>query len=111
MNKKGQSLALFIAIIPLIFIVVTFLYQTSIFINQKENARNILEMVMSESITKNLSDDEIKALLKENNITDNIEIIHSDKNLTIKTKIKYPLINKTYEIETNGIIEEVKEEV
>mgnify|MGYP001088164759 CR=1 FL=1 len=54
-------------------------------------------------ITKkyNLSDDEIIDLLKENGISeDDIEIVNHDKEKIITIKVKYPVINKTYEIKS-----------
>lgn len=35
MNKKAQALALFITLIPVIFVVVMFVYESSVFVNKK----------------------------------------------------------------------------
>lgn len=35
MNKKAQALALFITVIPVIFVVVMFVYESSVFVNKK----------------------------------------------------------------------------
>ena len=66
MNKKAQVLALFITVIPVIFVVVMFVYESSVFVNKKSNTENILESTMMDAKKYNLSDDEIINLLKEN---------------------------------------------
>lgn len=99
MSKKGQALALFITIIPVIFIVLAFIYESSVFINKKTNIVGILEVVALEARKNNLTDDEIKKLLEENKINGkDIMIVSNDDERKIIVKIKYPVINKTYEI-------------
>lgn len=101
MNKKAQALALFITIIPVIFIVVMFIYESSVFVNKKNNIEGILESTIRDAKKYNLSDDEIKDLLKENNINDDdVEIVNYEDEKTIIIKVKYPVINKTYEIKS-----------
>lgn len=101
MNKKAQALALFITIIPVIFIVAAFIYESSVFINMKANIEGILESVSLDARSNNLSDDEIMELLKENKIDEeDIEIVSTGNNKVITVKIKYPVINKTYEIKS-----------
>ena len=101
MNKKAQALALFITLIPVIFVVVMFVYESSVFVNKKSNTESILESTMMDAKKYNLSDDEIIDLLKENGISeDDIEIVNHDKEKIITIKVKYPVINKTYEIKS-----------
>lgn len=101
MNKKAQSLALFITVIPVIFVVVMFVYESSVFVNKKSNTENILESTMMDAKKYNLSDDEIIDLLNKNNIRkEDIEIVNQDGEKTIIIKVKYPVINKTYEIKS-----------
>ena len=101
MNKKAQALALFITVIPVIFIVVMFVYESSVFVNKKSNIENILESTMMDAKKYNLSDVEIIDLLKENGISeDDIEIVNHDKEKIITIKVKYPVINETYEIKS-----------
>ena len=97
MNKKAQALALFITLIPVIFVVVMFVYESSVFVNKKSNT----ESMMMDAKKYNLSDDEIIDLLKENGISeDDIEIVNHDKEKIITIKVKYPVINKTYDIKS-----------
>lgn len=101
MNKKAQALALFITVIPVIFVVVMFVYESSVFVNKKSNTENILESTMMDAKKYNLSDDEIIDLLNKNNIRkEDIEIVNQDGEKTIIIKVKYPVINKTYEIKS-----------
>lgn len=101
MNKKAQALALFIILIPVIFVVVMFVYESSVFVNKKSNTESILESTMMDAKKYNLSDDEIIDLLKENGISeDDIEIVNHDKEKIITIKVKYPVINKTYDIKS-----------
>lgn len=101
MNKKAQALALFITLIPVIFVVVMFVYESSVFVNKKSNTESILESTMMDAKKYNLSDDEIIDLLNKNNIRkEDIEIVNQDGEKTIIIKVKYPVINKTYEIKT-----------
>ena len=54
MNKKAQALALFITVIPVIFVVVMFVYESSVFVNKKSNTENILESTMMDAKKYNL---------------------------------------------------------
>lgn len=49
MNKKAQALALFITVIPVIFVVVMFVYESSVFVNKKSNTESILESTMMDA--------------------------------------------------------------
>ena len=56
MNKNAQALALFITLIPVIFVVVMFVYESSVFVNKKSNTESILESTMMDAKKYNLSD-------------------------------------------------------
>lgn len=101
MNKKAQALALFITIIPVIFIVIIFVYESGVFVNEKNRILGVLDSTVEEAKRYDLSDDEIIDLLNKNNISkEDIEIVNHDGIKTIIIKVKYPVINKTYEIKT-----------
>ena len=114
MNKKAQALALFITIIPVIFVVIMFVYESSLFVNKKSNTESILESMIADAKKYSFSDDEIIDLLKENGISeDDIEIVNHDKEKIITIKVKYPVINKIYEVkleEKNNILETKEKE-
>lgn len=101
MNKKAQALALFITIIPVIFIVIMFVYESGVFVNEKNRVLGVLDSTVEEAKRYDLSDDEIIDLLNKNSISkEDIEIVNHDEEKTIIIKVKYPVINKTYEIKT-----------
>lgn len=101
MNKKAQALALFITLIPVIFVVVMFVYESGVFVNEKNRVLGVLDSTVKDAKKYNLSDDEIIDLLKENGISeDDIEIVNHDKEKIITIKVKYPVINKTYDIKS-----------
>ena len=101
MNKKAQALALFITIIPVIFIVIMFVYASGVFVNEKNRVLGVLDSTVKDAKRYDLSDDEIIDLLNKNNIRkEDIEIVNQDREKTIIINVKYPVINKTYEIKT-----------
>ena len=101
MNKKAQALALFITIIPVIFIVIMFVYASGVFVNEKNRVLGVLDSTVKDAKRYDLSDDEIIDLLNKNNIRkEDIEIVNHDGKKTIIIKVKYPVINKTYEIKS-----------
>ena len=101
MNKKAQALALFITIIPVIFIVIMFVYESGVFVNEKNRVLGVLDSTVEEAKRYDLSDDKIIDLLNKNSISkEDIEIVNQDEEKTIIVKVKYPVINKTYEIKT-----------
>lgn len=101
MNKKAQALALFITIIPVIFIVIMFVYESGVFVNEKNRVLGVLDSTVKDAKRYDLSDDEIIDLLNKNNIRkEDIEIVNHDGGKTIIIKVKYPVINKTYEIKS-----------
>ena len=101
MNKKAQALALFITIIPVIFIVIMFIYESGVFVNEKNRVLGVLDSTVKDAKRYDLSDDEIIDILNKNNISkEDIEIVNQDGKKTIIIKVKYPVINKTYEIKT-----------
>ena len=57
MNKKAQALALFITIIPVIFIVIMFIYESGVFVNEKNHVLGILDSTVKEAKRYYLIDD------------------------------------------------------
>ena len=113
MNNKGQSLVLFIIIIPLIIIMFVFVVDVSRLYYEKNRLDNINVLVLEKYSDKN--DSEIERIIRKNDsdIT-NIEINHENNSLTLTKNIdvifigvlnknKYE-INSTYKIEDEKII-------
>lgn len=62
MNNKGQSLVIFIIIIPVIFIVFSFLYDYSYIINSQNKYENVTRTILNST----LEEDKIVDLYKQN---------------------------------------------
>ena len=78
-----------------------FVYESGVFVNEKNRVLGILGSTVKDAKRYDLSDDEIIDILNKNNISkEDIEIVNQDGKKTIIIKVKYPVINKTYEIKT-----------
>ena len=109
MNKKGQSLVLFIIILPIILFLFGLLIERVYLTYQKQKLYSITKTIIALSIERNEKNDIIN-LYKDNNIVlENIEI-EDDNGLKIIASEKVPsLIKKEdYIIEVN--IKGVKKE-
>ena len=62
MNNKGQSLVIFIIIIPVIFIVFSFLYDYAYIINSQNKYENVTRTILNST----LEEDKIVYLYKQN---------------------------------------------
>lgn len=62
MNNKGQSLVIFIIIIPVIFIVFSFLYDYAYIINSQNKYENVTRTILNST----LEEDKIVDLYKQN---------------------------------------------
>lgn len=62
MNNKGQSLVIFIIIIPVIFIVFSFLYDYAYIINSQNKYENVTRTILNST----LEEDKIVDLYKKN---------------------------------------------
>ena len=107
MNNKGQSLTIFIIIIPIIFTVFAFTIDYAYIIYNQERYENI-----SKNILETTTDlEEIKNLyLKNNYSVDNLKYINNDSEIIISNKeniksIFGNILNiKEYECEINYIV-------
>ena len=77
MNKKGQTLVLFVILMPVIIALFAYVFDISITINEKiklNNIKNVAEKYLKEE----KSEEEVKKLIKKNN--KNIKINKIDSN-------------------------------
>lgn len=84
MNNKGQSLIIFIVIIPVIITCLGILYDISNIIYNQNKYNNISKQIISTTLDK----DNIINLYNKNGYKDN--------NLTIENKEEYTIINNYY---------------
>lgn len=109
MNKKGQSLVIFIIILPIILLLFGLLIERVYLTYQKQKLYSVTKTIIAFSIERNDKNDIIN-LYKDNNIVlENIEI-EDDNGLKIIASEKVPSIIKKedYIIEVN--IKGVKKE-
>lgn len=87
MNNKGQTLVLFVLLLPLFLMFIAFLVDTSLVLNEKTRINNCINTNM-ETILKNnnKNSEEIIDLFKENNIK--ITSLNIEDDL-IKIKVLY----------------------
>lgn len=89
MNKHGQSLAIFIILIPVILFVISFLYDVSYITIQKTKFNNTSKMIIKDCLKKETKEDCIKELYVLNEYkNDNLIISYENNILNIKNTLK-----------------------
>ncbi len=88
MNNKGQSLIIFIVIIPVIITCLGILYDISNIIYNQNKYNNISKQIISTTLDK----DNIITLYNKNGYKDN--------NLTIENREEYTIINNYYYLDS-----------
>ena len=74
LNNKGQSLVLFIMIIPILLLIMVFVYDMGMLLYEKDRLSNTVNMAVDYSLdNKEVSDEEIKELI-DRNITEEVEV-------------------------------------
>ena len=86
MDKKGQTLVVFVLLIPLFMILAALIIDNSMIVNEKLHLKNVTkDIIRNDLIKTQIDNDKIKMLLKKNNIpTDELEIIREKGKLNIK---------------------------
>ncbi len=86
MNKHGQTLILFVILIPLLLVLMGFLIDTSFVLSKKIHLREVTKDVLQEGMNKN--DEKIKEMFLANDVlVDNLEIIRKNNELEIKNEM------------------------
>lgn len=109
MNNKGQTLVLFVILLPLFIIIGAYMVDSGYILIEKNKLDGVLEIAKDAYLEENLSCDEIKKLILKN---DEIETINCDVSngleLSLQTHIDSifgQLIGyKDYEINSSIII-------
>ena len=107
MNNKGQSLVIFIIIIPVIFIVFSFLYDYAYIINSQNKYENVTKTILNST----LEEDEIIDLYKQNGYkVDNFKYKKANDKIYIQNSYKIKstfgkIINlKNYTVSINYVV-------
>jgi len=118
LNNKGQSLVLFVVIIPLLFLILTLVVDVGNVLVTKQQLDNLIYLTVDYGIDHinefDIEDKMEDMILKNNSNIDNIEIVINDEKVTlvIKKKINGTLAKNVnlIEIESkyNGYIENGK---
>lgn len=89
MNNKGQTLIIFVILIPLILIVFAFIVDTGMMLHEKQKAESVVDLVLKDAMAKK-NTNRIKEFLEKNDIpTEKVQII--DQENTIKLQIEYSI--------------------
>ena len=86
LNNKGQSLVLFIMIIPILLLIMVFVYDMGMLLYEKDRLSNTVNMAMDYALdNKEVSDEEIRDLINKNMTKEvDIKIDRNDDNITIE---------------------------
>lgn len=81
MNKKGQTLALFIILIPILIGIAAFVVDTGVVFAKRVHLKDVTKMVIKDMIKKNLNEEQVRELFVKNDVdVDNMELeINNDK--------------------------------
>lgn len=96
MNNKGQSLVLFILIIPILLGMIVLVVDVGNAIYSKNKINNVIEMVIEYGLEDNYQEEKLEELINYNL-----------KNNNYKVEIKNEVINIKVEDYVNGIISNI----
>lgn len=90
MNKKGQTLVLFIIFIPILLLLAAFIIDTGIVIRESTKLKAVTKTVLKDTYYKeDKNSDMILNLLKKNDIDiSNAKVTISEKNIIVKNSYK-----------------------
>jgi len=104
MNHKGQSLVLFVCLLPLFIALLAFVFDSALIIRENNKLSNIASLALSYLVVEHRNDKEIENYILEND--KNIEIVNlSGNRVHLKYKVK-PIFGKIvgytdYSLEVN----------
>ena len=90
MNKKGQTLVLFIIFIPILLLLAAFIIDTGIIIRESTKLKAVTKTVLKDTYYKEgKNSDMILSLLKKNDIDiSNAKVTISEENVIVKNSYK-----------------------
>lgn len=86
MGNKGQTLVVFVLLIPLFMVLAAFIIDNSMIVNKNLHLKNVTkDIIRNNLINEMMTDDKIKTLLKRNSIpTNELEIKREEGKMNIK---------------------------
>lgn len=86
MNNKGQSLVLFVLLLPLLVGIMALVIDVGITLNKKNELENVIEFVLESSLDKGYEEEKIEKLLAYNLDNDDSEVAVKDGVIYIESK-------------------------
>lgn len=86
MNNKGQSLVLFVLLLPLLVGIMALVIDVGITLNKKNELENVVELVLESSLDKGYEEEKIEKLLAYNLENDESEVMIKDEVIYIEAK-------------------------
>ncbi len=83
MNRKGQSLVLFVLLIPIIIGIMVLIYDVGLSISCKNHMNNVMEMVLDIGLKDNLELSKIEELLHYNLDGYDTKVSYSDDKIIV----------------------------
>ena len=83
MNRKGQSLVLFVLLIPIIIGIMVLIYDVGLSISCKNHMNNVMEMVLDIGLKDNLELSKIEELLNYNLDGYDTKVSYSDDKIIV----------------------------
>lgn len=85
MNKKGQTLIIFVILIPMFLGIVALVVDTGMIVYEKTHGIELAKTIIRDSMNK--SEDDILALCRNNNVNEeNLKINSSEDKITIQNE-------------------------
>ena len=86
MNNKGQSLVLFILIVPILLGMIVLVYDVGNAVVKKNKINNVIEMIVEDSLNEDYEFEKVEKLVQYNLSTNNYSISVSDNEVNIKVE-------------------------
>lgn len=85
MNKRGQTLIIFVVLIPLFLGIIALVVDTGVIIHEKVQGIEVAKTIIQDSMNK--SEEDILALCRNNNVNEeNLIILSGENEITIKNE-------------------------
>jgi len=88
-NKRGQTLALFVILIPILLVIAAFVIDMGVVIYNKSHLKEVSKMALNENVDNLDNTNNIKKILEKNKVDiNNLEINIIDNKINLKNEIE-----------------------
>lgn len=89
MNNRGQTLIVFVIMIPIFVLVLAIVVDMGVVFSKKINLTEVSKTVIREVLNEDHQEEKVKEIFTLNNIdVDKLEVIHNENKLQIKNEIE-----------------------